>query len=57
LTFSRFSFGLGKRSGGDEYASFVPPPEVFPKKWMFGLHRSGDVAVLGRRAFSFGLGR
>ena len=28
-----------ERSGEDEYSSFVPPPEVFPKNWMFGLHK------------------
>ena len=57
MTFLRFSFGLGKRSGEDEYANFVPPPEVIPRNSMFGLHKRGVEAMQGRRAFSFGLGR
>ena len=57
MKFLRFSFGLGKRSGEDEYANFVPPPEVIPRNSMFGLHKRGVEAMQGRRAFSFGLGR
>ena len=41
MKFLRFSFGLGKRSGEDEYANFVPPPEVIPRNSMFGLHKRG----------------